>query len=162
MKKLLFIAVLAITAISCDKDKDDNTNSIEGRWLVNEQVESFTMTGSVFVPGFPPFTNDTTIVYDSSSTTTLPADSLYGEGIDLSNGTAIFFDEDGNYDTTTYTYSNNILSLEIIEGGFTGNDTTYEYAVSNLTSSTMEISLTISLSESGLTSTYSETSKLIK
>ncbi len=47
MKKILFIAVLAITAISCDKDKDDNnTNSIEGRWTINEQVETFSQIGS--------------------------------------------------------------------------------------------------------------------
>ena len=162
MKKILFIALFAVIAISCDKKDDNNTNGVEGRWTVNEEFQSFSMTGSVFVPGFPPFSNDTTIVFDTNSTSTLPADSLYGEGLDLSNGTAIFFDQDGNYDTTTYTYSNNILSLEILEGGFTGNDTTFGYEVSNLTSSTMEISLSISSSESGVTSTYTEITKLIK
>ena len=41
MKKILFIALFAIIAISCDKKDDNNTNSIEGRWTINEQVETF-------------------------------------------------------------------------------------------------------------------------
>ena len=45
MKKILFIAVLAITAISCDKKDDNNTNSIEGRWTIAEKVKTYNSVG---------------------------------------------------------------------------------------------------------------------
>jgi hypothetical protein len=141
MKKILFIAFLAITAISCDKDKDDNTNSIEGRWTLSEQVENYSQVGSISitVPGMPAF--DTTIVLDSTSTVITPAADLDGSGIEfLSNGTAYLFDEDGNEDTTTYTYSNNTLNLVIPEGSENGlNDSTYIIPVSNLTSNSADL-----------------------
>ena len=142
MKKILFIAVLAITAISCDKDKDDtnNTNSIEGRWTINEQVETFSQIGSSSISGTNIPGLDTTIVYDSTSTVITPVDSLDGSGIEfLSNGNAIFFDEDGNDDTTTYTFSNNVLELVIAEGSDNGTDTTYIIPVSNLTSNSADL-----------------------
>ena len=110
MKKILFIALFAIIAISCDKKDDNNTNSIEGRWTINEQVETFSQIGSYSISGTNIPGLDTTIVYDSTSTVITPVDSLDGSGIEfLSNGNAIFFDEDGNDDTTTYTFSNNVL-----------------------------------------------------
>lgn len=142
MKKILFIAVLAITAISCDKDKDDtnNTNSIEGRWTINEQVETFSQIGSSSISGTNIPGLDTTIVYDSTSTVITPVDSLDGSGIEfLSNGNAIFFDEDGNDDTTTYTFSNNVLELVIPEGSENGTDSTYIIPVSNLTSNSADL-----------------------
>ena len=142
MKKILFIAVLAITAISCDKDKDDtnNTNSIEGRWTINEQVETFSQIGSSSISGTNIPGLDTTIVYDSTSTVITPVDSLDGSGIEfLSNGNAIFFDEDGNDDTTTYTFSNNVLELVIAEGSDNGTDTTFIIPVSNLTSNSADL-----------------------
>ena len=141
MKKIIFIAVLAITAISCDKDKDDNTNSIEGRWTINEQVVTFSQIGSTSISGTNIPGLDTTIVYDSTSTETTPVDSLDGAGIEfLSNGTAYLFDEDGNEDTTTYTYSNNTLNLVIPEGSENGlNDSTYIIPVSNLTSNSADL-----------------------
>ena len=102
MKKILFIAVLAITAISCDKDKDDNTNSIEGRWTMTENVMTVNMVATM---------GGMTII-DTSYTETSPVDSLDGQGIEfLSDGSAIFFDEDGNDDTASYSYSNNMLSI---------------------------------------------------
>ncbi len=83
---------------------------------------------------------DTTIVYDSTSTVITPVDSLDGSGIEfLSNGNAIFFDEDGNDDTTTYTFSNNVLELVIPEGSDNGTDTTYIIPVSNLTSNSADL-----------------------
>ena len=142
MKKILFIAVLAITAISCDKDKDDtnNTNSIEGRWTINEQVETFSQIGSSSISGTNIPGLDTTIVYDSTSTVITPVDSLDGSGIEfLSNGNAIFFDVDGNDDTTTYTFSNNVLELVIPEGSDNGTDTTFIIPVSNLTSNSADL-----------------------
>ena len=142
MKKILFIAVLAITAISCDKDKDDtnNTNSIEGRWTINEQVETFSQIGSSSISGTNIPGLDTTIVYDSTSTVITPAADLDGSGIEfLSNGNAIFFDEDGNDDTTTYTFSNNVLELVIPEGSDNGTDTTFIIPVSNLTSNSADL-----------------------
>ena len=142
MKKILFIAVLAITAISCDKDKDDtnNTNSIEGRWTINEQVETFSQIGSSSISGTNIPGLDTTIVFDSTSTVITPVDSLDGSGLEfLSNGNAIFFDEDGNDDTTTYTFSNNVLELVIPEGSDNGTDTTYIIPVSNLTSNSADL-----------------------
>ena len=142
MKKILFIAVLAITAISCDKDKDDNnnTNGIEGRWTFNEGVEISSQIGSssttgTGIPGF-----DTTIVYNTIDSIITPAADLDGEGIEfLSNGTAYFFSEDGNEDTTTYTYSNSILELVIPEGSDNDTDTTYIIPVSNLTSNSADL-----------------------
>ena len=142
MKKILFIAVLAITAISCDKDKDDNnnTNGIEGRWTFNESVEIYSEIGSssttgTGIPGF-----DTTIVYNTNETVITPAADLDGEGIEfLSNGTAYFFSEDGNEDSTTYTYSNSILELVIPEGSENGEDTTFTIPVSNLTSNSADL-----------------------
>jgi len=142
MKKILFIAVLAITAISCDKDKDDtnNTNSIEGRWTINEQVETFSQIGSSSISGTNIPGLDTTIVYDSTSTVITPAADLDGSGIEfLSNGNAIFFDVDGNDDTTTYTFSNNVLELVIPEGSDNGTDTTFIIPVSNLTSNSADL-----------------------
>ena len=135
MKKILFIAVLAITAISCDKDKDDNnnTNGIEGRWTIAEQVTTNNTVGFNIIGG------DTTVL-DTSYVEILPSDSLDGTGIEfLSNGTAYLFDEDGNDDTTTYTYSNNTLNLVISEGSENGEDTTFTIPVSNLTSNSADL-----------------------
>ena len=135
MKKILFIAVLAITAISCDKDKDDNnnTNSIEGRWTIAEQVTTNNTVGFNLIGG------DTTVL-DTSYVEILPSDSLDGTGIEfLSNGTAYIFSEDGNEDTTTYTYSNSILELVIPEGSENGEDTTFTIPVSNLTSNSADL-----------------------
>ena len=135
MKKILFIAVLAITAISCDKDKDDNnnTNSIEGRWTIAEQVTTNNTVGFNLIGG------DTTVL-DTSYVEILPSDSLDGTGIEfLSNGTAYLFDEDGNDDTTSYTYSNSILELVIPEGSENGEDTTFTIPVSNLTSNSADL-----------------------
>ena len=140
MKKILFIAVLAITAISCDKDKDDNnnTNGIEGRWTFNESVEIYSEIGSSSTTGIPGY--DTTIVYNTNETVITPAADLDGEGIEfLSNGTAYIFSEDGNEDTTTYTYSNNTLNLVIPEGSENNTDTTYIIPVSNLTSNSADL-----------------------
>ena len=109
MKKLLFIALFIIATISCDKDDDNNTN-IVGKWTVAEQVDFFSTVGWVFVPGFPPFTNDTTILYDTSSTevqTTVDLDSLEIEFL-TDGSTAILFDKFGSV-TSSYSYSNNIL-----------------------------------------------------
>jgi hypothetical protein len=140
MKKILFIALFAIIAISCDKKDDNNTNSIEGRWTINEQVETFSQIGSSSISGTNIPGLDTTIVYDSTSTVITPVDSLDGSGIEfLSNGNAIFFDEDGNDDTTTYTFSNNVLELVIAEGSDNGTDTTYIIPVSNLTSNSADL-----------------------
>ena len=135
MKKILFIAVLAITAISCDKDKDDNnnTNGIEGRWTIAEQVTTNNTVGFNIIGG------DTTVL-DTSYVEILPSDSLDGTGIEfLSNGTAYLFDEDGNDDTTSYTYSNSILELVIPEGSENGEDTTFTIPVSNLTSNSADL-----------------------
>ena len=134
MKKILFIAVLAITAISCDKEDDtNNTNSIEGRWTIAEQVSTYNTVGFTSIGG------DTTVL-DSSNVEILPTDSLEGAGIEfLSNGTAYLFDEDGNDDTTSYTYSNSILELVIPEGSENGEDTTFTIPVSNLTSNSADL-----------------------
>lgn len=134
MKKILFIAFLAITAISCDKkDDNNNTNSIEGRWTIAEQVTTYNQVGFISIGG------DTTVL-DSSNVEILPTDSLEGAGIEfLSNGSAIIFDEDGNDDTTSYTYSNSILELVIPEGSENGEDTTFTIPVSNLTSNSADL-----------------------
>jgi hypothetical protein len=146
MKKLLFIAVLAVTAISCDKDKDDNTNSIEGRWTMTENVMTVNMVATM---------GGMTII-DSSYTETSTGADLEGAGIEfLSNGSAIFFDEDGNDDTASYSYSNNMLSITTSQFSFDEMDTTLNIPVSNLTSNTMDWNFTLSMSESdfGFTST---------
>ena len=146
MKKLLFIAVLAITAISCDKDKDDNTNSIEGRWTTTENV--ITVSSSATMAGVS--------IFDTTYTETSTGADLEGAGIEfLSNGSAIFFDEDGNDDTASYSYSNNMLSITTSQFSFDEMDTTLNIPVSNLTSNTMDWNFTLSMSESdfGVTST---------
>ena len=134
MKKILFIALFAIIAISCDKkDDNNNTNSIEGRWTIAEQVTTYNTVGFTSIGG------DTTVL-DSSYVEILPTDSLEGAGIEfLSNGTAYLFDEDGNDDTTSYTYSNSILELVIPEGSENGEDTTFTIPVSNLTSNSADL-----------------------
>ena len=141
MKNLLFFTFLAVIAISCDKKNDNNnTNSIEGRWTLSEQVENFSQLGSysITVAGMPAF--DTTVVLDSTSTIITSADSLDGAGIEfLSNGSAIVFD-DYDIDTTTYTFLNNVLELVIPEGSENGlNDSTYIIPVSNLTSNSADL-----------------------
>lgn len=141
MKNLLFFTFLAVIAISCDKKNDNNnTNSIEGRWTLSEQVENFSQVGSysITVVGMPAF--DTTVVLDSTSTIITSADSLDGAGIEfLSNGSAIVFD-DYDIDTTTYTFLNNVLELVIPEGSENGlNDSTYIIPVSNLTSNSADL-----------------------
>ena len=133
MKKILFIALFAIIAISCDKKDDNNTNSIEGRWTIAEQVSTYNTVGFTSIGG------DTTVL-DSSNVEILPTDSLEGAGIEfLSNGTAYLFDEDGYDDTTSYTYSNSILELVIPEGSENGEDTTFTIPVSNLTSNSADL-----------------------
>ena len=146
MKKLLFIAVLAITAISCDKDKDDNTNSIEGRWTTTEEVS--TISQNTTMAGVS--------ISDTTYTETSTGADLEGAGIEfLSDGSAIFFDEDGNDDTASYSYSNNMLSITTSQFSFDEMDTTLNIPVSNLTSNTMDWNFTLSMSESdfGVTST---------
>jgi len=143
IKNLLFFTFLAVIAISCDKKNDNNnTNSIEGRWTLSEQVENFSQVGSysITVAGMPAF--DTTVVLDSTSTIITSADSLDGAGIEfLSNGSAIVFD-DYDIDTTTYTFLNNVLELVIPEGSENGlNDSTYIIPVSNLTSNSADLLL---------------------
>ena len=153
MKKLLFIAVLAITAISCDKDKDDNTNSIEGRWTTTEDVS--TISQNTTMAGVS--------ISDTTYTETSTGADLEGEGIEfLSDGSAIFFDEDGNYDTVSYSYSNNMLSLTTSEFSFDEMDTTINITVSNLTSNTMDWDFISSYSESdfGVTTTATMDSKI--
>jgi hypothetical protein len=157
MKKLLFIAVLAITAISCDKDKDDNTNSIEGRWTMTENVMTVDMVATM----------GGMTIFDSSYTETSTGADLAGEGIEfLSNGSAIFFDEDGNDDTASYSYSNNMLSITTSQFSFDEMDTTLNIPVSNLTSNTMDWNFTLSMSQSDLgvtsTSTIDTRIKFIK
>ena len=135
MKKILFIALFAIVAISCDKKDDNNntTNSIEGRWTIAEQVTTYNQVGFTSIGG------DTTVL-DSSNVEILPTDSLEGAGIEfLSNGTAYLFDKDGNDDTTSYTYSNSILELVIPEGSENGEDSTFTIPVSNLTSNSADL-----------------------
>lgn len=173
MKKLLFIALFIIATISCDKD-DDNNTSIVGKWTVAEHVDFFSTVGSVFVPGFPPFTNDTTILYDTSSTevqTTADLDSLEIEFL-TDESTAIFFDNFGSVNSS-YSYSNNILELVIPEGADNGSDSTFIIPVSNLTSNSADL-LLYNLSEreietdsstgiiSDFTTTITVTWKLIK
>ena len=146
MKKLLFIAVLAVTAISCDKDKDDNTNSIEGRWTMTENV--MTVNSVVTMGGMT--------IMDTSYTETSTGADLEGAGIEfLSDGSAIFFDEDGDDDTASYSYSNNMLSITTSEFSFDEMDTTLNIPVSNLTSNTMDWNLILSMSETdfGFTTT---------
>ena len=146
MKKLLFIAVLAITAISCDKDKDDNTNSIEGRWTTTENV--MTVSSSATMAGVS--------IFDTTYTETSTGADLEGAGIEfLSDGIAIFFDKDGNDDTVSYSYSNNMLTLINSELSFDEMDTTLNIPVSNLTSNTMDWNLILSMSETdfGFTTT---------
>ena len=146
MKKLLFIAVLAITAISCDKDKDDNTNSIEGRWTTTEDVS--TISQNTTMAGVS--------ISDTTYTETSTGADLEGEGIEfLSDGSAIFFDEDGDDDTASYSYSNNMLSITTSEFSFDEMDTTLNIPVSNLTSNTMDWNFILSMSETdfGFTST---------
>ena len=153
MKKILFIAVLAITAISCDKDKDDNTNSIEGRWTMTENVS--TISSSTTMAGVN--------IYDTTYTETSTGADLEGAGIEfLSNGTAIFFDEDGNDDTASYSYSNNMLTLIDSELSFNEMDTAINITVSNLTSNTMDWNLISSYSESdfGVTTTATIDSRM--
>ena len=153
MKKLLFIAVLAVTAISCDKDKDDNTNSIEGRWTTTENV--MTVSSSATMAGVS--------IFDTTYTETSTGADLEGAGIEfLSNGTAIFFDEDGNDDTVSYSYSNNMLTLINSELSFDEMDTTINITVSNLTSNTMDWDFISSYSESdfGVTTTATMDSKI--
>ena len=133
MKKLLFIALFALVAISCDKKDDNNTNSIEGRWTIAEQVTTYNSVGFTSIGG------DTTVL-DSSNVEILPTDSLEGAGIEfLSNGTAYLFDEGGNEDTTSYTYSNSILELVIPEASENGEDSTFTVPVSNLTSNSADL-----------------------
>ena len=159
MKKILIIALIGITALACKKDDEitgttnptnpnDTTNNdttivlngIEGRWTFNEEVQIYSEIGSssttgTGIPGF-----DTTIVYNTNETVITPAADLDGEGIEfLSNGTAYFFSEDGNEDTTTYTYSNSILELVIPEGSDNDTDTTFIIPVSNLTSNSADL-----------------------
>ena len=146
MKKIIFIAFLAITAISCDKKDDNNTNSIEGRWTMTENV--LTVNSVATMGGVT--------ILDTSYTETSTGADLAGEGIEfLSNGSAIFFDEDGNDDTASYSYSNNTLTITTSNFSFDEMDTTLNIPVSNLSSNTMDWNFTLSMSESefGFTST---------
>ena len=173
MKKLLFIAIFIIATISCDKEDDNNTN-IAGKWTVAEQVDFFSTVGSVFVPGFPPFTNDTTILYDTSSTEVQTATDLDSLEIEFLNdgSSAILFDKFGSVNSS-YSYSNNILELVIPEGGDNGSDSTFIIPESNLTSNSADLLLyNLSVREietdsstgiiSDFTTTITVTWKLIK
>ena len=94
MKKILFIAVLAITAISCDKKDDNNTNSIVGRWMVSQVVFTETEIGTE-----TDLIDDTTYNINDTETYTVPGDSLDGFGVEfLTDGSVITFDNSESED----------------------------------------------------------------
>ena len=130
MKKILFIALLAITAISCDKKDVNNTNSIEGRWMISQ----FSMTSTQIGTETDLFDNSTDSINDTEIET-VSGDSLDGLGIEiLSDGSAILFDNSDN-DTITYSYSNSTLT--IYGDDFIFDEDTSIIDVSNLTSNSM-------------------------
>ena len=128
MKKILFIAILGIIAISCDKKDDNNTNSIEGRWVVSQVVFTETEIGTE-----TDLFDDTTYNINNIGSDTYPGDSLDGIGVEfLADGSVILFDNSDS-ETATYSYSNSILT---IYGDFFDEDTSI-FDVSNLTSNSM-------------------------
>ena len=134
MKKILFIALLAITAISCDKKDVNNTNSIEGRWMISQ----FSMTSTQIGTETDLFDNSTDSINDTE-TETFSADLLDGFGVEfLTDGSAIFFDDSDIDDTLTYSYSNSTLT---IYGDLFDEDTSI-IDVSNLTSNSMNWNFT--------------------
>ena len=130
MKKIIFIALFAVIAISCDKKDDNNTNSIEGRWMISQAV----FTGTEIGTETDLFDNSTDSI-NYIGTETVPGDSLEGAGAEfLNNGSVIFFDNSGN-DTATYSYSNSTLT--IYGDDFIFDEDTSIIDVSNLTSNSM-------------------------
>ena len=138
------------------------------------QVDFYRTVGSVFIPEFPPFTNDTTILYDTSCNEFQTAADLENLGIEFLTDvlTAIIFDSFGSV-ISTYSYSNNILELVIPEGADNGSDSTFIIPVSNLTSNSADLLIyNLSVREfetdsstgiiSDFTTTFSTTWKLIK
>ena len=129
MKKILFIALFAVTAISCDKKDNNNTNSIVGRWMVSQNSVTETEIGTE-----TDLIDDTTININITETNTASGDSLFdGLGVEfLTDGSLIFFDNSDS-ETATYSYSNSTLT---IYGDLFNEDTTV-IDVSNLTSNSM-------------------------
>jgi hypothetical protein len=128
MKKILFIALFAIIAISCDKKDEHNTNSIVGRWMVSQVVftETEIGTGTDLI-------DDTTYNINDTETYAVPGDSLDGFGVEfLTDGSVITFDNSDS-ETYTYSYSNSTLT---IYGDIFDEDTSV-IDVSNLTSNSM-------------------------
>ena len=99
------------------------------------QVDFYRTVGLISIPGFTPFTNDTTILYDTSCNEFQTAADLENLGIEFLTDvlTAIIFDSFGSV-TSTYSYSNNILELVIPEGADNGSDSTFIISLLNLTS----------------------------
>ena len=129
IKKIIFIALFAVIAISCDKKDDNNTNSIEGRWMISQAVFTETEIGTET----DLFDNSTDSINDTE-TETFSADLLDGFGVEfLTDGSAIFFDDSDIDDTLTYSYSNRTLT---IYGDLFDEDTSI-IDVSNLTSNSM-------------------------
>ena len=135
MKKLLIIALIGLTVVSCKKEDEETPTpaaaSIEGNWTSTAQTINFTTTGIMF--GIP---------IDSTESESTHPDSLDPKSIEIfPNGTLVITDIDDETDTTNYTHTGSSLSMIVPEGADDGSDTTIVWNIENLTANTMDLVL---------------------
>ena len=142
MKKLLIIALIGLTVVSCKKD-EETPASIEGNWTSTAQTINSRTTGTMF--GIP---------IDTTESESRHPDSLDPKSIEIfSNGTLVITDMDNETDTTTYNHTGSSLSMIVPEGADDGSDTTLVWNIENLTANTMD--LVIYIEESIIDTTFS-------
>ena len=157
MKKLLFIALIGLTVISCKKEDEETPTppapaSIEGNWTTTAQFDIITYSGdipSVDEDDMIEVDNDGNIIYEILDTTITLTDTIDQDDFDpqsieiLPNGIAYFkyTDDDGEIDsdTVTYEHTGNNISFTLEDGEDDGSDITFTFSIESLTSTNLNL-----------------------
>ena len=161
MKKLLFIALIGLTAISCKKEgctdenatnynadakKDDGSctfASIEGMWTSSNQETSVTMSVSMGGQPFPLFDNMTSA--DTSYTEVLDPADFEPTAIDIQSGGTLISYSGADTDTGSWTKNGSVFTATFM-------DTTLAFNIATLNANSLSLvnSMDTTMSDFGL------------
>jgi hypothetical protein len=159
MKKLLFIALVGLTAISCKKDKCEDQNatnydqegaceyatsySIEGMWTSSNQESSVTMSVSIGGQPFPIFNN----MQDSDTSYTEVVDPADFEptAIDIQSGGTLISYSGADTDTGSWTKNGSVFTANFM-------DTTLAFNIATLNANSLSLvnSMDTTISDMGI------------
>ena len=159
MKKLLFIALIGLTAISCKKDKCEDQNatnydqegaceyatsySIEGMWTSSNQETSVTMSVSMGGQPFPLFDNMTSA--DTSYSEVVDPADFEPTAIDIQSGGTLISYSGAYTDTGSWTKSGSAFTANFF-------DTTLVFNIATLNANSLSLvsSMDTTMSDFGL------------